>query len=156
MKVLFNHGQDPQIGNKILGPIDELSADDDGPLRYRVPLFDTAYNRDLGPALRPASTARRSASRVEEDTWDQKPRRSDHNPDGIPERTITEARVCEFGPVTFPANPNASRWAPLDHRRLLPPQHATRAVRDLLRSAQVARQPQPAAAPAPVNDRRHQ
>ena len=31
MKVLYDHGQDPQIGNKILGPIEDLSTDATGP-----------------------------------------------------------------------------------------------------------------------------
>ena len=30
-----------------------------------------------------------------------------HNPEGLPERTIREAKVYEFGPVTFPADPGA-------------------------------------------------
>ena len=46
--------------------------------------------------------------RVTGDEWDDDPARSDANPDGIPERTITRMRVLEFGPVTFPANPGAS------------------------------------------------
>jgi hypothetical protein len=46
--------------------------------------------------------------RVTGDTWDDKPARSDTNPDGLPERTITAMKVPEFGPVTFPANPGAS------------------------------------------------
>jgi hypothetical protein len=33
----------------------------------------------------------------------ESPERSDHNPDGLPERTVKEAKVAEFGPVTFPA-----------------------------------------------------
>jgi hypothetical protein len=27
----------------------------------------------------------------------------EYNPKGMPERTITEAKVFEFGPVTYPA-----------------------------------------------------
>ena len=46
--------------------------------------------------------------RVTGDEWDDKPARSDANPDGLPERTITAMKVLEFGPVTFPANPGAS------------------------------------------------
>jgi hypothetical protein len=40
--------------------------------------------------------------------WDDHPAASEHNPDGLPERTITEARVPEFGPVTFPAYADAT------------------------------------------------
>jgi hypothetical protein len=40
--------------------------------------------------------------------FDQKPKESDYNPAGIPERTIKEVQVMEFGPVTFPASPTAS------------------------------------------------
>ena len=34
--------------------------------------------------------------------------RSAHNPKGLPERTILEARVYEFGPVNFPAYSDAT------------------------------------------------
>jgi hypothetical protein len=36
IKVLFDHGHDPQIGNKPLGPIRELRATDTGDT-YRMP-----------------------------------------------------------------------------------------------------------------------
>jgi hypothetical protein len=42
------------------------------------------------------------------DEWNEEPGRSEHNPDGIPERTIKEVRLLEFGPVTWPANPAAT------------------------------------------------
>ena len=41
MRVLFDHGMDSQIGNKVLGPIDVLAERSDGP-HYEVPLFDTS------------------------------------------------------------------------------------------------------------------
>src|SRR5262245_939806 len=45
MRVMFDHGHDPTIGNKVLGPIATLEEDKRG-ARYEVPLFDTTYNRD--------------------------------------------------------------------------------------------------------------
>jgi len=48
---------------------------------------------------------RRWSGRRSEKTY---PSRSTFNPDGIPERTITEAQVMEFGPVTFPAYSRAT------------------------------------------------
>lgn len=107
MRVLFDHGMDAQIGNKVLGPIGVLDERSDGPY-YEVPLFDTSYNRDLLPGLKAGVYGASMRMRVTGDTWDDEPARSDANPDGIPERTITRMKVLEFGPVTFPANPGAS------------------------------------------------
>jgi phage head maturation protease len=39
---------------------------------------------------------------------DKTAKASTYNPKGLPERTITEARVFEFGPVTYPAYAGAS------------------------------------------------
>lgn len=117
MRVLYDHGFDPQLGNKPLGPIDVLEERDDGPY-YEVPLLDTGYNHDFTlPALQGRTMDGRTFGSqlgasfrfyVDADQWDNDPGRSDHNPDGIPERTITRATVLEFGPVTFPANPEAT------------------------------------------------
>jgi hypothetical protein len=45
---------------------------------------------------------------VTRDEVNESPDRSDANPDGLPERTIKEAQVMEFGPVTFPAYAGAT------------------------------------------------
>jgi HK97 family phage prohead protease len=107
MRVLFNHGFDAQAGDKVLGPIQDLREDDTGPY-YEVPLFDTSYNRDLLPGLKAGVYGASFRMRVEADSWDDEPKPSDYNPKALPERTITRAKVMEFGPVTFPANPEAS------------------------------------------------
>jgi HK97 family phage prohead protease len=107
MRVLFNHGFDGQIADKVLGPIRDVREDADG-VYYEVPLFDTTYNRDLLPGLKAGVYGASFRMRVLADSWDDEPARSEFNPNGIPERTITRAQVMEFGPVTFPANPEAS------------------------------------------------
>lgn len=107
IKVLFDHGYDPQIGNKVLGTIDDLREEDDGPLGV-VTLFDTSYNRDLIPGIEAGAYGASFRFRVIRDEWNDNPGRSEHNPDGIPERTIKEVRLFEFGPVTFPANPDST------------------------------------------------
>jgi hypothetical protein len=107
MRVLFDHGMDAQIGNKVLGPISVLDERSDGP-HYEVPLFDTSYNRDLLPGLKAGVYGASMRMRVLADSWDDEPGASDANPDGLPERTITRMKVPEFGPVTFPANPGAT------------------------------------------------
>jgi HK97 family phage prohead protease len=107
VKVLFDHGYDPQIGNKVLGPIEDLREDPAGPVGD-VPLFDTSYNRDLLPGLEAKVYGSSFRFRVIRDEWNDEPGRSVYNPDGIPERTIKEVRLFEFGPVTFPANPDST------------------------------------------------
>lgn len=107
MRVLFDHGMDFQLGNKVLGPIDDLREDPDSPVG-EVPLFDTTYNRDLLPGLQAGVYGSSMRMRVLEEKWNDEPKASAHNPKGIPERTIERVKVMEFGPVTFPANPEAT------------------------------------------------
>jgi HK97 family phage major capsid protein/HK97 family phage prohead protease len=102
IKVTFNHGHDPSMGDKVLGPIEMLSEDRTG-AAYAVPLLDTSYNRDLLPGLEAGLYGSSFRFRVLREDVDNDPGASDHNPDNLPERTIREAEVFEFGPVTFPA-----------------------------------------------------
>lgn len=107
MRSLFNHGNDPSIGDKVLGPIVSLSEEKDGPVG-EVELLDTSYNRDLLPGLKKKLYGASMRMRVLADAWDDEPGVSSHNPKGLPERTIQRTRTMEFGPVTFPASPTAS------------------------------------------------
>lgn len=107
VKCLYDHGMDPQVGNKVLGRIESLREEPDSPVG-EVPLFDTSYNRDLLPGLEAGVYGSSFRMRVVVDEWNDDPGVSDHNPKGIPERTIKEVRLFEFGPVTFPANPDAT------------------------------------------------
>jgi HK97 family phage major capsid protein/HK97 family phage prohead protease len=151
IKVLYDHGQDPQIGQKILGPIDDLREDAVGPA-YAVPLFDTSYNRDLRPGLEAGVYGSSFRFSVEKDNWDQSPDPSEHNPAGWPERTITEARVFEFGPVTFPANPNATAGVRSTTDAFYQRNRDPDQFEALLRSAQLARTPAPAGAADPSDE----
>jgi HK97 family phage prohead protease len=105
--VAFDHGFDPQIGDKVLGPINDLREDRKG-ARYGVDLLDTSYNRDLLPGLKRGLYGSSFRFQVVKDEWNNEPDKSDYNPDGLPERTIQEVRLFEFGPVTYPANPSAT------------------------------------------------
>lgn len=107
MKVLFQHGKDPHVGEKPLGPIITLEPDELG-ARYEVDLLDTSYNRDLAEGLRAGLYGASFRFQVVLEDFVNRPRRSAHNPHGLPERTVREARVREFGPVSFPAYPEAS------------------------------------------------
>lgn len=137
VRVLYDHGYDPQLGNKPLGPIDALREESEGPY-YEVPLLDTDYNRGfLIPALSsdpPVLGASYRFNAVREE-WDDDPGTSDHNPKGLPERTIKEVRLLEFGPVTFPAFPEATA--------------KVRSLTDHYRNLDLRTSPDRAAEPAP-------
>ena len=107
MRCLFQHGRDFGIGDKPLGPIQTLREDDQGAY-YEVPLLDTSYNRDLLPGLKSSLYGASFRFTVVRDDVIARPARSAYNPDAIPERTVLEAKVREFGPVTFPAYEGAT------------------------------------------------
>lgn len=107
MRILFQHGKDPSIGDKPLAPIEDLRADETGAY-YSGRLLDTSYNRDLVPGLRAGLYGASFRFSVVKEDFNRSAKRSAHNPEGLPERTVTEARVMEFGPVTFGAYPDAT------------------------------------------------
>lgn len=108
-KMLFQHGMDPQVGDKPIGVPRSLVEDDIGPA------FDADILDGLPPLILAGLRAEPPVYGVSyrfsvpggKDDWNERPARSVLNPDGIPERTIREAKVFEFGPVTFPADPGA-------------------------------------------------
>lgn len=127
IKVTFQHGHDPQLGDKPLGPITELSEDDTGAY-YEVPLLDAPYVReDLLPGLQAGLYGSSFRFSVMKEEFDQEPGESEHNPKGIPERTLKEIRLFEFGPVTWPAYPSATAGM-----RSLTDEFRTPGVRELI------------------------
>jgi uncharacterized protein len=97
IKVLFNHGMDPSIGDKPLGKPSVLRQDDKG-VYAEVPLSRTSYNDDIIELLNDGALDGQSfrfSVPTGGDTWDYGEK--------IPTRTITEFKLVEFGPVTFPA-----------------------------------------------------
>lgn len=107
MRCLFEHGKDPQIGNKVLGKIIGLEDGDDE-ARYTVRLFDTDYVGQLLPGLEAEQYGSSVRFRIMKEDVVQRPVRSAHNPSALPERTVREAFVREFGPCTFPAYEGAT------------------------------------------------
>lgn len=101
-KVTFNHGKDPQMGDKVLGVPTVLEPDERG-VRYEVPLFDTAYNRELAPGLKAGAYGSSFRFNVLAEDFNKRAKASDYNPKGLPERTVRDLVMPEFGPVTFPA-----------------------------------------------------
>jgi HK97 family phage prohead protease len=107
MRVTFNHGKDPQLGDKVLGIPTVLEPDERG-VRYEVPLFDTTYNRDLAPGLKAGAYGSSFRFNVTAEDFNQRAKPSAYNPKGLPERTVRDLVMPEFGPVTFPACPGAT------------------------------------------------
>src|SRR4029453_18348362 len=108
IRVMYNHGRDPTISEKPLGQIEDLREDERG-VRFSVRLFDTSSVRDLIPGLRARSFGSSFRGRVVKSSFDVRPPRSTHNPDGLPEQTIKEFRLPEFGPVSCPPSARRSR-----------------------------------------------
>ena len=107
IKVLFQHGRDPALGEQPIAKVTELREDRHGPyyeaeLLEGVPplildglrkgVYGVSYRFKVDPAR---------------DEYVRNPGKSPANPNGLPERTIRQAWVYEFGPVTFPADAGA-------------------------------------------------
>ena len=106
IRCLFSHGHDPVIGSKPLGLVEELAEDSRG-ARYVVALSATSFAADVRELAKDGLLGASFRFRALREDVDDRPGRSEHNPDGIPERTLRECRVYEFGPCPFPAYENA-------------------------------------------------
>jgi HK97 family phage prohead protease len=107
IRALFQHGHDPTVGDKPLGPVRELYEDKEGAY-YEVPLLDTSYNADILPGLREGLYGASFRFQAIREEFIEEPEASDYNPRALPERTLKEVRLFEFGPVTFPAYASAT------------------------------------------------
>ena len=109
MRMLFNHGADPTLGAMILGAIEDVREDARG-AAYEAELFE-----GLPPMLVEGLKAGEYGSSFRfksvREQYVHRPGRSAHNPAGIPETTLLETRVIEFGPVSFPAYREATAFA---------------------------------------------
>lgn len=108
IRVLYDHGHDPSIGNKPLGAPDVLRSEKGVGAYYESELFEANYVDELIPALRAGQLGASFRFRVTGEEWVEPRRATEHNPDKIKERTVTKVELYEFGPVTFPAYDTAS------------------------------------------------
>lgn len=105
IKILYDHGQDPQLGNKPLGPW--RSWRDAVGQRYEVDLIRADYNDGF---IIPAADARQlgasfrfSVPSDDAEAWETPARATKWNPDRLRERTLLDLDIFEMGPVTFGA-----------------------------------------------------
>lgn len=94
VQVLFNHGMDPQLGDKPLG-VPKVQREDATGLYVEVELDHAAtVQEEIVPRLRSGSLAGMSFRfEVMDEEWNEQ----------RTERTIRELKLFEYGPVTFPA-----------------------------------------------------
>lgn len=107
LRVLYEHGADPSIGNKPIAAPTVLRQDDFGAY-YEAEMFDASYSNDLLPALRAGQLGASFRFKVSGEHWDDRPKRTDDNPEGLPERTIRDVSLYEFGPCTWGAYADAT------------------------------------------------
>lgn len=105
-KITFNHGRDPELGDKLLGhPVTARETDVGG--LAEAPLFP-GVPQLVVDGLRAGAYGSSFRFSVDDEEIVHRPEPSDHNPEGLPERTILKASVFEAGPVTFPAYANTT------------------------------------------------
>jgi HK97 family phage prohead protease len=106
LRVLFQHGQDPELGDKPIAAISDVREDEEG-VYYEARLFDGLPQLVMdGLRAGQYGASHRFAAMRQEFNTRAEP--SEHNPDGLPERTVKEARLMEFGPVTWGAYDGAT------------------------------------------------
>jgi HK97 family phage prohead protease len=106
IRVLLEHGHDPQLGNKPIASPDVMREDDEG-VYYEASLFDGLPPLVMD-GLRAGQYGASHRFRVMREEIVDDPGASEFNPNGLPERTIKEAQLREFGPVTWGAYDNAT------------------------------------------------
>jgi HK97 family phage major capsid protein/HK97 family phage prohead protease len=107
IKVLFQHGKDPSVGEQPIAKVIELREDEHGPY-YEAELLDGIPPLVLDGLRKGVyGVSYRFSVEPSRDDFDPRPGRSPTNPNGLPERTIRQSWVYEFGPVTFPADAGA-------------------------------------------------
>ena len=106
LRVLFEHGLSQILDRQSIAAVEEIRDEADGPY-YRANLLKGLPDLLLD-GLRQGLYGTSIAMRPIKGDIDAKPGKSDHNPEGIEERSITEAFLREFCVVSFPAYEGAT------------------------------------------------
>jgi hypothetical protein len=100
--VMWAHGRDNFIQQRPLGVPASLAEDNKGGA-YAVDLFNTMSVRELAPALASGVLGASFRFAILDESWVDRPSRSSWNPRGLPERTIRDVSILEFGPCPIGA-----------------------------------------------------
>lgn len=105
VRILFQHGQD-LLGRQPIASFESFRDEEDG-VHYSARLFP-----NLPPLLMDGLRAGQYGSSIHHKpvkmSVDRRPPKSEHNPEGWQERSISEARIREFSVVTFPVYEGAT------------------------------------------------
>lgn len=107
IRVLFQHGRDPMVGDKPIASIETLKRDGDEGAYHESRLLDGVPELIVS-GLREKQYGQSFKMQVMREEIVEDPEPSEYNPRGIQENTIKEVRLYEFGPVTFPAYENTT------------------------------------------------
>ena len=106
MRILFHHGLD-SLGKQPIAALEEIRDEADGAY-YRARLLPSVPSLildGLRAGLYGASIGMRVPYRAD---IERRPQKSDYNPQGIEERSVTEAALKEFSVTAFPAYDGAT------------------------------------------------
>lgn len=106
IRVLFQHGRDPELRDRPIGEPEDLREDEEGAY-HESRLFD-GLPEIVMEGLRAGQYGQSFKMEILREEFVEEPGPSDHNPMGIAERSIKEIRLFEYGPVTFPAYANTT------------------------------------------------
>lgn len=107
IRIMYNHGRDPSIGDKPIGAPDVLREDDAG-LYYESELFDEPYATQLMPALRTGQLGASFRFTIDHEEWVEPKKATTHNPGKLPERSVKACSLFEGGPCPWGAYPGAT------------------------------------------------
>jgi hypothetical protein len=106
IRALFQHGRDPELRDRPIGQPELLEERDEGAY-HETRLFDGIPDLVM-EGLRAGQYGQSFKMEILREEFVEEPGASEHNPKGLPERSIKEIRLFEYGPVTFPAYANTT------------------------------------------------
>lgn len=106
LKIMWNHGRSEILPDVLIAKPTVVREDERGAY-YEAELFG-GLPEWLYEGLRAGVYGASFRFQSIIDDWQDSPARSDVNPEGLPERTIREAKVFEAGPVSWPAYEGAT------------------------------------------------
>lgn len=106
IKIMWNHGRSEILPDVLIGKPTKVVEDKRGAY-YEAEMFN-GLPEWLYEGLRGGVYGASFRFQAVIDEWDDNPTRSADNPDGLPVRTVKEAKVFEAGPVSWPAYADAT------------------------------------------------